>query len=114
MAEGTGLMPCVEPPGVIYYNLPQAACGCARQSTLSSYTQYTRAKHQAEMAYDAAYHAYRTGKATSGMDQTEIGLQMAVGARPASVTAQIVGESLLLAALGGYLGIGLAWLALAG
>jgi len=40
----------------------------------------------------------------------EIGLQMAVGARRASVTAQIVGESLLLAALGGYLGIGLAWL----
>jgi putative ABC transport system permease protein len=40
----------------------------------------------------------------------EIGLQMAVGAPRASVTAQIVGESLLLAALGGYLGIGLAWL----
>jgi putative ABC transport system permease protein len=40
----------------------------------------------------------------------EIGLQMAIGARRASVTAQIVGESLLLAAVGGYLGIGLAWL----
>jgi putative ABC transport system permease protein len=40
----------------------------------------------------------------------EIGLQMAIGAQRASVTTQIVGESLLLAALGGYLGIGLAWL----
>jgi putative ABC transport system permease protein len=40
----------------------------------------------------------------------EIGLQMAIGAQRASVTAQIVGESLLLAALGGYLGIGAAWL----
>jgi len=40
----------------------------------------------------------------------EIGLQMAIGAHRASITTQIVGESLLLAALGGYLGIGLAWI----
>jgi putative ABC transport system permease protein len=40
----------------------------------------------------------------------EIGMQMAIGARRAAVTAQIVGESLILAAIGGYLGIGLAWL----
>jgi putative ABC transport system permease protein len=40
----------------------------------------------------------------------EIGMQMAVGAQRATVTAQIVGESLLLAGIGGYLGIGLAWL----
>ena len=40
----------------------------------------------------------------------EIGLQMAVGAHRAAVSAQVVGESLILAAIGGYLGIGLAWL----
>ena len=40
----------------------------------------------------------------------EIGMQMAIGARRAAVTAQVVGESLILASLGGYLGIGLAWL----
>jgi hypothetical protein len=41
---------------------------------------------------------------------SEIGTQMAIGARRAVVTAQIVGESLMLAALGGYLGIRLSWL----
>lgn len=41
---------------------------------------------------------------------SEIGMQMAIGARRAVVTSQIVGESLILAALGGYLGIGLSWL----
>jgi putative ABC transport system permease protein len=40
----------------------------------------------------------------------EIGLQMAIGARPAAVLSQIVGESLILAGIGGYLGIGLSWL----
>ncbi len=40
----------------------------------------------------------------------EIGLMMAIGARRAAVISQIVGEALLLAALGGYLGIGFAWL----
>jgi putative ABC transport system permease protein len=40
----------------------------------------------------------------------EIGMQMAIGAQRSTVTAQIVGESLLLAGIGGYLGIGFAWL----
>jgi putative ABC transport system permease protein len=40
----------------------------------------------------------------------EIGLQMAMGARRAAVTAQIVGEALLLAGIGGYLGIAMSWL----
>jgi putative ABC transport system permease protein len=40
----------------------------------------------------------------------EIGMQMAIGARRAAVTSQIVGESLILAAVGGYLGIGISWL----
>jgi len=40
----------------------------------------------------------------------EIGLQMAIGAQRAAVTAQIIGESLVLAGIGGYLGIGLSWL----
>lgn len=40
----------------------------------------------------------------------EIGMQMAIGAQRATVTSQVVGESLLLAGIGGYLGIGLAWL----
>jgi putative ABC transport system permease protein len=40
----------------------------------------------------------------------EIGMQMAIGAQRGTVTGQVVGESLLLAGIGGYLGIGLAWL----
>lgn len=40
----------------------------------------------------------------------EIGMQMAIGAHRRAVTSQIVGEALVLAALGGYLGIGLSWL----
>ncbi len=40
----------------------------------------------------------------------EIGLQMAVGAQRAVITARVVGEALVLAGLGGYLGIGLSWL----
>jgi putative ABC transport system permease protein len=40
----------------------------------------------------------------------EIGLQMAIGAKAGAVTAQIVGESLVIAGVGGYLGIGLTWL----
>jgi putative ABC transport system permease protein len=39
----------------------------------------------------------------------EIGMQMAIGAKRQAVTAQIVGESLILAGIGGYVGIGLAW-----
>lgn len=39
----------------------------------------------------------------------EIGTQMAIGARRETMTAQIVGESLILAGIGGYVGIGLAW-----
>ena len=39
----------------------------------------------------------------------EIGLMMAMGARRGAVLAQVVGESLVLAGIGGYLGIGLAW-----
>jgi len=44
----------------------------------------------------------------------EIGMQMAIGARRRAVTSQIVGEALILAAIGGYLGIGLAWLLVEG
>lgn len=44
----------------------------------------------------------------------EIGMQMAIGARATAVTWQIVGESLILAAIGGYLGIGLSWLIVEG
>jgi putative ABC transport system permease protein len=40
----------------------------------------------------------------------EIGLQMAIGAQRAVITARVVGESLILAGIGGYLGIGIAWL----
>ncbi|MBM3287625.1 MAG: ABC transporter permease [Candidatus Eisenbacteria bacterium] len=40
----------------------------------------------------------------------EIGMQMAIGARKAAITSQVVGESLILAGIGGYLGIGLSWL----
>jgi putative ABC transport system permease protein len=40
----------------------------------------------------------------------EIGLQMAIGAQGGAVTAQIVGESLIIAGVGGYLGVGLSWL----
>jgi putative ABC transport system permease protein len=40
----------------------------------------------------------------------EIGMEMAIGARRRAITGQIVGESLILAAIGGYLGIGLSWL----
>jgi len=40
----------------------------------------------------------------------EIGLMMAMGARRGAVLSQIVGESLVLAGIGGYLGIGLSWL----
>jgi len=40
----------------------------------------------------------------------EIGMQMAIGAQRRVVMAQVVGESLMLAALGGYLGIGISWL----
>lgn len=40
----------------------------------------------------------------------EIGLQMAIGAKGAAVTAQIVGESLVIAGAGGYLGIAVSWL----
>jgi len=39
----------------------------------------------------------------------EIGLQMAIGARRSAVMSQILGESLLMAGIGGYLGIGAAW-----
>lgn len=44
----------------------------------------------------------------------EIGLMMAIGARRSVVTTQIVGESLILAGIGGYLGIGLAWIIIEG
>lgn len=40
----------------------------------------------------------------------EIGTMMAMGARRRAVMAQVVGEALVLAGIGGYLGIGLAWL----
>ncbi len=40
----------------------------------------------------------------------EIGLQMAIGARKSAVMSQILGESLLMAGIGGYLGIGAAWI----
>ncbi len=44
----------------------------------------------------------------------EIGLMMAIGARRSVVTIQVIGESLILAGVGGYLGIGLAWLIIEG
>lgn len=44
----------------------------------------------------------------------EIGMQMAIGAKPAVVTARTVGESLILAGIGGYVGIALAWLIVEG
>lgn len=40
----------------------------------------------------------------------EIGLMMAIGADKRVIVTRTVGESLLMAGLGGYLGIGLAWL----
>jgi putative ABC transport system permease protein len=40
----------------------------------------------------------------------EIGLQMAIGARRAVILARVVGESLVLAGVGGYLGIAISWL----
>lgn len=40
----------------------------------------------------------------------EIGLMMAIGARRQAVTAQVVGEALLLAGIGGYIGIAISWL----
>jgi putative ABC transport system permease protein len=40
----------------------------------------------------------------------EIGLMMALGARRPAISSQIVGEALILAGIGGYLGIGLSWL----
>jgi putative ABC transport system permease protein len=39
----------------------------------------------------------------------EIGMQMAIGAQRGAVVSQVVGEALILAAIGGYLGIGLSW-----
>jgi putative ABC transport system permease protein len=44
----------------------------------------------------------------------EIGMQMAIGAKPMVVTARTVGESLILAGIGGYVGIALAWLIVEG
>lgn len=40
----------------------------------------------------------------------EIGLQMAIGAQRAVITARVVGEALALTGVGGYLGIALSWL----
>jgi putative ABC transport system permease protein len=45
-----------------------------------------------------------------GRRTREIGLSMAIGAHRAAVTSQIIGEALVLAGIGGYLGIGLSWL----
>jgi putative ABC transport system permease protein len=40
----------------------------------------------------------------------EIGLQMAIGAHRQVITVRVVGEALILAGVGGYLGIALSWL----